>query len=60
MLLKKHADMPRESTWPDADKYRIAPGSLVIVDEAGMTNTRDMDRVRALVESCGAKMIGSR
>ncbi|MFJ2561260.1 MULTISPECIES: MobF family relaxase [unclassified Streptomyces] len=59
MLLKKHADMAAGKNVPDADKYRIAPGTLVIVDEAGMTNTRDMDRVRALVESCGAKMIGS-
>ncbi|WP_248283055.1 MobF family relaxase [Streptomyces sp. RLA2-12] len=59
MLLKKHADMAAGKHVPDADKYRIAPGSLVIVDEAGMTNTVDMDRVRALVESCGAKMIGS-
>ncbi|MCX4462432.1 AAA family ATPase [Streptomyces sp. NBC_01728] len=59
MLLKKHADMAAGKNVPDADKYRIAPGSLVIVDEAGMTNTPDMDRVRALVESCGAKMIGS-
>ncbi|MFI1734936.1 MobF family relaxase [Streptomyces acidicola] len=59
MLLKKHADMAAGKNVPDADKYRIAPGTLVIVDEAGMTNTQDLDRVRALVESCGAKMIGS-
>ncbi|MFF0142684.1 MobF family relaxase [Streptomyces sp. NPDC005227] len=59
MLLKKHDDMAAGKHVPDADKYRIAPGTLVIVDEAGMTNTPDMDRVRALVESYGAKMIGS-
>ncbi|WP_329167580.1 AAA family ATPase (plasmid) [Streptomyces sp. NBC_01717] len=59
MLLKKHDDMAAGKHVPDAEKYRIAPGSLVIVDEAGMTNTPDMDRVRAVVEAHGAKMIGS-
>ncbi|WP_431776327.1 MobF family relaxase [Streptomyces cucumeris] len=59
MLLKKHDDIAAGRNVPDADKYRIAPGTLLIVDEAGMTNTPDLDRVRALVESYGAKMIGS-
>lgn len=59
MLLKKHDDMAAGKHVPDAEKYRIAPGTLVIVDEAGMTNTPDMYRVTALVESYGGKMIGS-
>ncbi|MFD5906535.1 MobF family relaxase [Streptomyces microflavus] len=59
MLLKKHDDMAAGKHVPDADKYRISPGTLVIVDEAGMTNTTDLDRVRALVDSYGAKWIGS-
>lgn len=59
MLLKKHDDMAAGKHVPDAEKYRIAPGTLVIVDEAGMTNTPDLGRVRALVDSYGAKWIGS-
>ncbi|WP_240152296.1 MobF family relaxase [Streptomyces mobaraensis] len=56
-LLKVHDDLAAGKTVEDAEKYRIPRGALVIADEAGMTNTRDLDRVRALVEAAGAKMI---
>uniref|UniRef100_A0AAU1M5M5 Relaxase domain-containing protein n=2 Tax=Streptomyces sp. NBC_00148 TaxID=2903626 RepID=A0AAU1M5M5_9ACTN len=41
----------------NAEKYRIPAGALVIIDEAGMTDTRDMDQVRALIEAAGAKCV---
>ncbi|WP_435246457.1 MobF family relaxase [Streptomyces sp. NRRL F-5630] len=41
----------------NAEKYRIPPGALVIVDEAGMTANSDMDQVRALIEAAGAKCV---
>ncbi|MEU5547174.1 MobF family relaxase [Streptomyces sioyaensis] len=59
MLLKKNEDMAAGKAVEDAEKWRIRPGQLVIVDEAGMTNTKDLDRIRALVEANGAKMIMS-
>lgn len=58
-LLKVHDDLAAGKTAEDAEKYRIPPGALVIADEAGMTNTRDLDRVRALCEASGAKMVMS-
>ncbi|MFD4056407.1 AAA family ATPase, partial [Streptomyces californicus] len=58
-LLKVHDDLAAGKTVEDAEKYRIPRGSLVIADEAGMTNTRDLDRVRALCEASGAKMVMS-
>ncbi|MFE5730243.1 MobF family relaxase [Streptomyces sp. NPDC056528] len=57
MLLKKHQDMAAGKQVADPEKWRIPRGALVIVDEAGMTNTTDLDRVRELIEAYGAKMI---
>ena len=59
MLLLKNTALAEGKNVPDADKYLIPRGALVIVDEAGMTNTRHLNRVRALVEAAGAKMIMS-
>ncbi|MCQ4045808.1 MobF family relaxase [Streptantibioticus rubrisoli] len=58
-LLKANAAMAAGREVDDAELYRIRPGQLVIVDEAGMTNTPDMKRVADLVEASGAKMIMS-
>lgn len=58
-LLQANAAMAAGRQVDDADLYRIRPGQLVIVDEAGMTSTADLDRVRALVEASGAKMVMS-
>ncbi|MFI9031139.1 MobF family relaxase [Streptomyces sp. NPDC053560] len=57
MLLKVHEALASGRQVEDAEQYRIPAGALVIVDEAGMTSTRDLDKVRALVEASGAKMI---
>ncbi|MEV8590895.1 MobF family relaxase [Streptomyces sp. NPDC051180] len=57
MLLLANRAMAEGKAFPNAEQYRIPRGSLVIVDESGMTNNTDMDAVRALVEASGAKMI---
>lgn len=36
---------------------QITPGTLVIVDEAAMATTADLDATRALVEASGARMV---
>ncbi|NUU20302.1 MAG: relaxase domain-containing protein, partial [Streptomycetaceae bacterium] len=42
---------------PVDELYRVGAGDLVIVDEAGMTSTQDLDAVRAIVEAHGAKLV---
>lgn len=36
---------------------RIGPNDLVVIDEAGMTSTEDHDRISAVVDAAGAKML---
>lgn len=43
--------MAEESTWS------IKPGQLVIIDEAGMVDTRNMARITRMAEQAGAKVI---
>ncbi|OEV12472.1 MobF family relaxase [Streptomyces nanshensis] len=57
MLLAKNRALAEGRDVADAEKYRIPTGALVIVDEAGMTSTRGLDEVRALIEAAGSKMI---
>lgn len=56
-LLTANEAMAAGARIADADQYQIRPGQLVIVDEAGMTSTTDVDQVRRLIEASGAKMI---
>lgn len=57
MLLIANKSLAEGRPIQGAERYRIPSGALVIVDEAGMTNTQDLDAVRALVEASGAKMV---
>ena len=41
----------------DAAEYGVRAGQLVIVDEAGMAATADMDEVRRLVTAAGGKVL---
>lgn len=40
-----------------SDTYELRPGQLVIVDEAGMVDTRQLARIGALCERAGAHMV---
>jgi len=42
---------------PIEERLRLRPGQLLIVDEAGMSATADLDRLRGLVEQAGGKML---
>ena len=42
---------------PSLEQWRLHPGDLVIVDEAGMTPTAQLDSVRARAEAVGAKLL---
>ncbi|MEU9796912.1 MobF family relaxase [Streptomyces sparsogenes] len=57
MLLLKNKAIAEGKNVPDADKYRIPRGALVILDENGMTDTTDINEIRKLVEASGAKCI---
>jgi hypothetical protein len=49
----------RQAT-PDPDgplRYRVAPGDLVIVDEAGMSATAELDQISQLVTAAGGKLL---
>ncbi|MGK4586066.1 MobF family relaxase [Kitasatospora sp. HPMI-4] len=37
--------------------YQLQPGHLLIVDEAGMVDTTDLDEIRRLAERAGAKVL---
>lgn len=41
----------------DRALYQLQPGHLLIVDEAGMVDTTDLDEVRRLAERVGAKVL---
>ncbi|WP_125649601.1 MobF family relaxase [Nonomuraea sp. WAC 01424] len=41
----------------ECELYRLRPGDLVILDEAGMANTPDMHAVAELAEEAGAKLV---
>ncbi|MCQ8194683.1 MobF family relaxase [Streptomyces rugosispiralis] len=57
MLLLKNKAIAEGKNVPDADKYRIPRGALVVLDENGMTDTTDINEIRKLVEASGAKTI---
>ncbi|MFE9334912.1 MobF family relaxase [Streptomyces sp. NPDC006925] len=57
MLLLKNKALAEGKHVPDAETYRIPQGALVILDENGMTDTTDIDAVRALIEASGAKCV---
>ncbi|MFC6706862.1 MobF family relaxase [Flexivirga alba] len=39
------------------ERWRLGPGTLVIVDEASMASTRDLDRITAAAHDAGAKVL---
>jgi len=53
--LAKFLDWDTHNTTPPA--WRLAPAHVVIVDEAGMVNTRQLDRLVQLAGSLGAKLV---
>jgi conjugative relaxase-like TrwC/TraI family protein len=57
MLLKAQEQLAKGKPVHDADLYRIRPGQLVIVDEASMAPTNDLDQVVELAERAGAKVL---
>ncbi|WP_431684159.1 MobF family relaxase [Kitasatospora sp. KL5] len=44
---------------PELERFRLRPNQLVIVDEAGMSATWQLEEVRRLAEAAGAKVIYS-
>lgn len=56
-LLSANEALAEGISWAGAERFRIRPGQLVIVDEAGMSETAVLDQVRALVEAAGAKLL---
>ena len=45
---------------PDAQgraRDQLGPNDFVVLDEAGMTTTEDLDRISAIVDAAGAKML---
>ena len=53
--LAKFLDWHAHQTAPP--RWRVSPVSVVIVDEAGMVNTRQLDQLVALAGRCGAKLV---
>ena len=53
--LAKFLDWHAHNTTPP--RWRLAAGQVVMVDEAGMVNTRQLDRLVQLVGRCGAKLV---
>ncbi|MGD6757284.1 MobF family relaxase [Streptomyces sp. BH105] len=56
-LLDANRSIAQGRPSPDAEKYRIPRGALVVLDENGMTDTGDIDEIRKLVEASGAKCV---
>jgi conjugative relaxase-like TrwC/TraI family protein len=46
-----------QSRWPVDDRYRLAGGGVVIVDEASMLATADLHRLKGDVEAAGGKLL---
>jgi conjugative relaxase-like TrwC/TraI family protein len=64
-VLRSEADMPAETVakffhWHDRQppaEWRLTPRHVVVVDEAGMLATRDLDRLVTLAGRQGAKVV---
>jgi conjugative relaxase-like TrwC/TraI family protein len=57
MMLIANQAIAEGRPFPGAEQLRIPRNALVILDESGMTNTDDLDKVRALIEAAGAKCV---
>ncbi|KOV09626.1 hypothetical protein ADK60_40365 [Streptomyces sp. XY431] len=57
MFLNSNKALAEGRTSEELEKHRLRPGQLVMLDEAGMSETAEMDEVRRLVREAGAKLI---
>ncbi|MFJ9523275.1 MobF family relaxase [Kitasatospora sp. NPDC101801] len=57
MFINSNKALASGTSTPALEKLRLRPGQLVMLDEAGMTETTEMDEVRRLVREAGAKLI---
>ncbi|WP_195911430.1 MobF family relaxase [Streptomyces kaniharaensis] len=57
MFINSNKALAEGKTSPELEKYRLRPDQLVMLDEAGMTETHVMEEVRRLVREAGAKLV---
>ncbi|MFI9332963.1 MobF family relaxase [Kitasatospora sp. NPDC052868] len=59
MFINANKALAEGRSTPELEQYRLHRGQLVIVDEAGMSETAALDKVRRLAAAAGAKVVYS-
>ncbi|MFB7677870.1 MobF family relaxase [Kitasatospora purpeofusca] len=59
MFINSNRALAAGASTEELEQFRLRPGQLVLVDEAGMSETWQLDEVRRLAEAAGAKLLFS-